>query len=167
MRRIRLYTNAIMESNIALYLRLGYQETRREAYLSSTLVHMSKDLNQTHSSQATQIVLAFNEALNARDLDGMMRLLTEDTVFENTYPPPDGERFEGQAAVRGFWQEFFQGSGSARIEPEEIFAAGERVVMRWVYRWTDPEGKEGHIRGVDVYRLREGLIAEKLSYVKG
>jgi GNAT superfamily N-acetyltransferase/ketosteroid isomerase-like protein len=167
LRRIRLYTNAVMESNLALYRRLGYQETRRETIQGSTRVDMSKDLNQAHSPQATQLVLAFNEALNARDLDGMMRLLTEDTVFENTYPPPDGERFAGQEAVRGFWQEFFQGSGAARIEPEEIFAAGERVVMRWVYRWTDREGDEGHIRGVDVYILRDGLIAEKLSYVKG
>jgi GNAT superfamily N-acetyltransferase/ketosteroid isomerase-like protein len=167
LRRIRLYTNAIMESNIALYQRLGYVETRREAYLGTMLVHMSKDLNQAHAPQAVQVVLAFNDALNARDLDGMLRLLTADTVFENTYPPPEGVRFVGQDAVGGFWQEFFHGSGSARIEPEEIFSAGERAVMRWVYRWTDAQGQEGHIRGVDVYKLRDGLIAEKLSYVKG
>lgn len=42
--RLRLYTNAIMQSNIALYLRLGYRETRREPYLGSTLVHMDKEL---------------------------------------------------------------------------------------------------------------------------
>lgn len=40
--RIRLYTNALMVDNIALYLRLGYEETGREAYLGSTLVHMAK-----------------------------------------------------------------------------------------------------------------------------
>lgn len=33
-----------MQSNIALYLRLGYRETRREPYLGSTLVHMDKEL---------------------------------------------------------------------------------------------------------------------------
>ena len=128
---------------------------------------MSKDLNQAHAPQSVQIVLAFNEALNTRDVEGMMRLLTEDTVFENTYPPPDGERFVGLEAVSSFWREFLRSSGSARIEPEEVFASGERVVLRWVYRWRDLEGEEGHIRGVDVYTLRGGLIAEKLSYVKG
>jgi hypothetical protein len=42
-------------------------------------------------------------------------------------------------------------------------------VMRWTYRWIDTSGQSGHIRGVDVYRLDvdQGLIAEKLSYVKG
>jgi hypothetical protein len=39
--------------------------------------------------------------------------------------------------------------------------------MLWCYHWVDASGTPGHIRGVDVYTLRDGLIAEKLSYVKG
>ena len=46
---IRLYTNARMEENIALYRRLGYEETRREEYLGSTLVHMAKQLTSVTS----------------------------------------------------------------------------------------------------------------------
>jgi ribosomal protein S18 acetylase RimI-like enzyme len=41
---LRLYTNERFEDNIRLYKRLGYQETSREAYLNSTLVHMKKKL---------------------------------------------------------------------------------------------------------------------------
>jgi len=118
-----------------------------------------------------QIVLRFNTALNAGDVDGMMRCMTGDCVFENTDPPPDGERFEGQAAVRAFWQEFFRSSSLAQIIVEDIFALGSaqdgRCVMLWRYQWIDVQGEPGHVRGVDVYRLRDGLIAEKLSYVKG
>jgi uncharacterized protein (TIGR02246 family) len=116
---------------------------------------------------AVRVVQRFNDALNARDVDGMMRLMTPDCVFENTDPAPDGARYQGQAEVRAFWESFFQGSAQAAIETEEIFAAAERCVMRWTYRWTDLSGQAGHIRGVDVYRLERGLIAEKLSYVKG
>ena len=114
-----------------------------------------------------QLVRRFNDALNAADINGMMQFLTVDCVFENTYPPPDGERFEGQAAVRAFWEEFFRASTRAQIVIEEIFAQADRCVMLWRYEWVDPQGQAGHIRGVDVYRLRDGLIAEKLSYVKG
>jgi ketosteroid isomerase-like protein len=113
------------------------------------------------------LVIRFNHALNARDLEAMMRSMTDDCVFENTYPPPDGERYEGQAAVRAFWDDFFRSSTEAQIEIEEIFAAADRVVMRWRYQWVEAGGKQGHIRGVDVYAIRGGLIAEKLSYVKG
>ena len=41
---IRLYTNERFEDNILLYRHLGYQETSREPFLNSTLVHMAKDL---------------------------------------------------------------------------------------------------------------------------
>jgi ketosteroid isomerase-like protein len=113
------------------------------------------------------VVTRFNDALNRRDVDGMMRLMTADCVFDNTHPPPDGTRYAGQAEVRAFWEDFFQGSQQAWIETEQIFSLGERCVMLWVYRWVDPQGNPGHVRGVDVYTLRDGLIAEKLSYVKG
>jgi predicted SnoaL-like aldol condensation-catalyzing enzyme len=83
-------------------------------------------------------------------------------VFENTFPTPDGTRYAGQAAVRAFWVEFFGSSPRAVFETEDIFAAGERCAVCWRYSWGD-----GHIRGVDVFRVRDGKVAEKLSYVKG
>ena len=128
---------------------------------------MSAAIHNASPHSAVLVVTRFNDALNARDVEAMMRLMTPDCVFENTAPPPDGARYEGRAAVRAFWEDFFHGSTQARFEVEEIFAAENRCVMRWVYRWTDPAGQAGHIRGVDVYTLADGLIAAKLSYVKG
>lgn len=52
---------------------------------------------------------AFNEAFGRHDVDAVMNLMTDDCVFENTLPPPDGDRYVGQADVRKFWQEFFDG----------------------------------------------------------
>ena len=119
----------------------------------------------TASTQAT--VERFNEAFNRHDVDAVMALMTEDCVYDNTYPPPDGSKFEGQAKVRAFWKDFFKGSQDPRIEIEDIFGAGDRCAMRWTYRWSEPDGQSHHIRGVDLYRIRDGKVAEKLSYVKG
>lgn len=116
---------------------------------------------------SVSVVMRFNEALNARDVDGMMRLMTDDCVFENTYPAPDGTRYTGQAQVRTFWDSSFQTSRYARIEVELIFGMGVRCVMLWKYHWVNGDGEQGNIRGVDIYSLEGGLIAEKLSYVKG
>lgn len=121
----------------------------------------------TEGEDAVRLVLRFNDALNARDLDAAMRLMTEDCVFENTYPGPDGTRYEGKPAVRGFWEGFFATSRDPYFEVEDVFGCGERCVMRWIYHWLDAAGAPGHVRGVDILRLRGGLIAEKLSYVKG
>ena len=109
----------------------------------------------------------FNQAFGRHDADGVMQAMTDDCVFENTCPPPDGERYAGQAEVREFWERFFRSSPGAVFETEEIFAAGDRCVTRWLYRWVDGAGKPGHIRGVDIFRVRSGKVAEKLSYVKG
>ncbi len=118
------------------------------------------------SAATLETVTAFNEAFNAHDVDHVMALMTEDVVFENTRPAPDGERHEGQAAVRAFWEAFFQRSPRARFAAEEVFAVGDRCVVRWVYHWVR-DGAPGHVRGVDIFRVRDGRVAEKLSYVKG
>ena len=117
---------------------------------------------------AMRIVMEFNEAFNRHNVPEMMKLMTEDCVFENTDPAPDGTRYSGKEAVTQFWQDFFRQSPKARIEIEEIFGMGNnRYVMRWRYQWVDAAGKEGHVRGVDIFQVRDGLISEKLSYVKG
>lgn len=116
---------------------------------------------------ATRIVLEFNEAFNRHDVAGMMKLMSDECIFENTYPAPDGSRYSRKEAVTQFWQDFFRESSQAHIEIEEIFGLGERCVLRWRYNWVDMDGKQGHIRGVDIFRVRDGSILEKLSYVKG
>jgi ketosteroid isomerase-like protein len=42
----------------------------------------------------------------------------------------------------------------------------DRAVVRWVYQKTR-NGQPWHLRGVDVFRVRDGRVAEKLAYVKG
>lgn len=108
----------------------------------------------------------FNAAFDGHDVEGVMAAMTPDCVFENTSPFPDGTRFVGQAAVKEFWTRFFQNSPSARFEAEDVFAAGDRCTVRWVYHKTK-DGQPWHIRGVDVFRVKDGKVAEKLSYVKG
>ena len=109
----------------------------------------------------------FNAAFARHDVAGVMAAMTEDCVFENTSPAPDGERYEGQAAVRAVWEGFFAASPGAAFETEEACAAGDRCVVRWLYRWGPDGERPGHVRGVDVFRVRDGKVAEKLSYVKG
>ncbi len=116
---------------------------------------------------AMRIVLAFNDAFNRHDVSEMMKLMSENCVFENTDPAPDGTRYAGKEVVTQFWQDFFHESSHAHIDIEEIFSLGMRCIMRWQYSWEDAEGKKGHVRGVDIFKVEDGLITEKFSYVKG
>lgn len=113
------------------------------------------------SPDATLAAVArFNLAFSARDLDAIAAACTDDCVFVDT-TPPDGLPHEGPRAVAAAFGGVF-GSPGATFETEEGFVAGDRAVFRWRYGWDG-----GHVRGVDVFRVRDGRVAEKLSYVKG
>ncbi len=114
-----------------------------------------------------RVVIAFNDAFNRHDVAGMMQLVSNDCVFEEPQPPPDGTVFSGKNAISQYWQSFFARSPQAHIKIEETFGYGLRCVMRWRYDWVDESGNSGHVRGVDLFRVQNGLIIEKLSYMKG
>jgi hypothetical protein len=108
-----------------------------------------------------EVVEAFGTAWAQHDLDAAMAMITDDCVFEATGPAPDGTRCIGADAIGAVWKPIFDDPGS-RFEEEEIFLVGDRVVQRWRYNFDG-----GHVRGVDLFRVRDGKVAEKLSYVKG
>jgi ketosteroid isomerase-like protein len=118
------------------------------------------------SDQTRATVERFNDAINRQDIAVVAELLDDNTLFENTNPPPDGSRIEGKAAVLAFWEKWFANNAGARFEAEELIVAGDRCTVRWIYRKTR-DGKPWHLRGVDVFTVRNGRILAKLSYVKG
>ncbi len=97
----------------------------------------------------------------------MLAMMAEQVVFENAAPAPDGDRYQGKAAVMQFLQDFFRESPQAHMQIEEIFGMGLRCVVRWRYDWEDAAGVKEHVRGLDIFQVKDGLISEKLSYVKG
>jgi ketosteroid isomerase-like protein len=114
-----------------------------------------------------EAVEAFGRAFADQDVEAVMARMTEDCVFENTMPAPDGERLTGAEAVAACWRQFFASTPSARFRTEEAFAAGDRAVVRWTFDWDEGPENRGHVRGVDLFRVSDGRVAEKLSYVKG
>lgn len=117
--------------------------------------------------QATRTAIDnFNEAFNRHDADGLAAFLTEDTVFEDTSPAPDGRRIEGKANVVEFWRGWFARNSDARFEAEEVIVSGDRAVVLWVYHKVR-NAQPWHLRGVDIFTVRDGKVAAKLAYVKG
>jgi steroid delta-isomerase-like uncharacterized protein len=118
------------------------------------------------SQSSLDVVNRFNDAINRHDVAAVAALLSDDTIFENTSPAPDGARIQGKQAVTAFWEKWFTSNPDAKFEAEETIVAGNRCTVLWIYRKTR-DGKPWHLRGVDVFTVRDGKIAAKLSYVKG
>jgi ketosteroid isomerase-like protein len=125
------------------------------------------DQSAQSQDQATRAAIdSFNDAFNRHDADALAALLTEDTVFEDTSPAPDGRRIEGKAAVVEFWRGWFARNSGARFETEEVIVSGNRAVVRWVYHKMR-NGQPWRLRGVDIFTVSDGKVAAKLAYVKG
>lgn len=109
-------------------------------------------------------VVRFNLAFGAHDLDAIDAAVSDDVYFVDT-SPPDGRRHEGRAAVRAAFAQLFEASPDASFTTESGFVAADRVVEHWLYQWG--EGETDHVRGIDVFTTRDGLVTSKQSYVKG
>jgi ketosteroid isomerase-like protein len=128
---------------------------------------MTSEQDAMVTAQTTRLVIdRFNEAFNRHDVDALAALLTDDTVFEDTSPAPDGRRIEGKPAVVEYWRTWFARNDDAVFETEDVIVSGDRAVVRWIYRKVR-KGQPWHLRGVDVFTVRDGRVAEKLAYVKG
>jgi len=121
---------------------------------------------QTGGLTTRAVIDRFNEAFNRHDADALASLLTDDTVFEDTSPAPDGQRIEGKTAVVAYWRGWFARNPDAKFEAEDVIVSGDRAVVRWVYHKMR-NGQPWHLRGVDVFTVRDGKVAAKLAYVKG
>jgi ketosteroid isomerase-like protein len=136
------------------------------AVCATTFFFASLAYPQSGQPSTRTVIDRFNEAFNRHDADALAALLTEDTVFEDTSPAPDGTRIEGKAAVVAFWRAWFARNADARFEAEDVIVSGDRAVVRWIYRKMR-NGQPWHIRGVDIFTVRDGKVAAKLAYVKG
>jgi len=115
-------------------------------------------------SQATAAVIdAFNRAFFDRDPAAIAPLVAEDCVIEAITPAPDGALLLGKAAALANWQGLVSETHS-HFEQEEVLVAGDRALIRWRYVFG-PRGADA-LRGINVMRVRDGLIVEAMGYAK-
>jgi len=107
------------------------------------------------------VIQRFHDAFNAHDLEALADLWSDDCVFEDT-TPPDGSRHVGRERVLQACRDFFAQSPNAHFDIEDVVTVGDQGFVRWRYEWAD-----GHVRGVDVMRVRDGKVSESFAYVKG
>lgn len=103
----------------------------------------------------------YGKAWAAHDLDAMMALHTEDTVF--LIHGAGGEEAVGAAAVRAAFAEALARSPDLRFQPVRVYFGEAHFVSQYVMSGT-VEGKPYHCDGVDIFLVRDGLVARKDTY---
>jgi ketosteroid isomerase-like protein len=115
------------------------------------------------SKTTAEVVARFLAAFEQRDPKVIRDLVAPDCVMEAMQPAPNGLRVEGYDANVAFW-EAMVADPVGTFEVEDVVICGDRATNRWRYRWGD--GDDGAVRGVTLFVVRDGKIAEALAYAK-
>ncbi|MCG7506760.1 nuclear transport factor 2 family protein [Mesorhizobium retamae] len=113
------------------------------------------------SNNTLEIMQRFNRAFQDHDPTLLDELIAEDCVMESIQPAPNGTRYEGREACLAFWQAL-AAERVSHFDLEDITAMGDSAVIRWRFNFGDG----GSVRGVNLMRVRDGLIVEALGYAK-
>ncbi len=109
----------------------------------------------------------FADAWNRHDLDALMSMMSDDCAFEaSAGPQVNGQRSEGQLAVRAAFAAVFEAYPDAHWANARHFIAGNRGVSEWTFTGTRQDGTRVEVNGCDLFTFHEGKIALKNSYRK-
>jgi ketosteroid isomerase-like protein len=118
-----------------------------------------------HNAATTDAVMRrFNDVFQLHDPSALRELVAEDCVIENTQPAPNGSRHIGRDACIALWTGIATAPGT-HFELENVIVTGDRAIILWRFCWGD--GEANSVRGVNLMRVRDGLIVEAKGYVKG
>ena len=118
----------------------------------------------------------YNEAWNAHDVDAIVAMHTEDSVFENH---TTGDVNVGREAIGKTITGIFRVFPDLTFEGRRQYIREDLVVQEWTARGThqgkmtrsgievEPTGRAVEYRGMDVIPIQDGLVARKDVYSDG
>jgi uncharacterized protein (TIGR02246 family) len=122
---------------------------------------------QSTDRDLEKLLAAFADAWNRHDVDLLMSMMTDDGVFEASGGNHvNGERHEGQQAVRAAYAAVFAQYPDAHWGNARHLVKGDRGVSEWTFTGTLKDGKRVEVTGCDLFTFRSGKIAVKNSFRK-
>jgi steroid delta-isomerase-like uncharacterized protein len=118
----------------------------------------------------------YNAAWNDHDVDAIVSMHTEDSVFENH---TTGDLNEGREAIGTAISGIFTVFPNLSFETRRQYLRDDLVIQEWTASGThkgmmrrsgievEPTGREVDYRGMDVIPIRDGLVARKDVYSDG
>lgn len=113
-----------------------------------------------------QTLRDFAAAWDARDVDGLMQLMTKDCVYLASVGPEPGRTYVGAAAVREGFREMLAYDADGESRGGRAVIAGHLGIAEWSYLKRGSNGAIVEVRGCDVLEFRGERIARKDAFRK-
>jgi steroid delta-isomerase-like uncharacterized protein len=124
-------------------------------------------------SELQEFIDRYNDAWNAHDVEAIVAMHTEDSVFENHVT---GDRNVGREQIAKAISGIFAVFPDLSFEGRTQYIRDDLVVQEWTARGTHegtmtrggievaPTGKRVEYEGMDIIPIRDGLVARKDVY---
>jgi steroid delta-isomerase-like uncharacterized protein len=108
-------------------------------------------------------VQRYYDAYNKKNEAILSEVIADDYVDYGHEPPGRGVQ-----GAKGDYQDIARAFADARFDIDEMFGSDDRVVVRWTLHAThtgpfaglSPTQRKAAVRGISLYRLRDGKITE-------
>jgi steroid delta-isomerase-like uncharacterized protein len=129
-----------------------------------------------NGAELQEFIDRYNAAWNAHDVDAIVSMHTEDSVFENH---TTGDVNVGKEAIANAITGIFGVFPDLSFEARSQYIRDDLVVQEWTARGThegpmnrsgmtiEPTGKKVEYRGMDIIPIEDGLVARKDVYSDG
>ena len=127
-------------------------------------------------AELQEFIDRYNAAWNDHDVDAIVSMHTEDSVFENH---TTGDAYIGKDAIANAIAGIFAVFPDLNFEARSQYIRDDLVVQEWTARGThegpmtrsgikvEPTGRKVEYRGMDIIPIRDGLVARKDVYSDG
>jgi steroid delta-isomerase-like uncharacterized protein len=124
-------------------------------------------------AELQEFIDRYNDAWNAHDVDGIVAMHTEDSVFENHVT---GDVNVGREAIGDAIRGIFSVFPDLYFEGRRQYIREDLVVQEWTATGThqgtmtrsgvkvEPTGRRVEYKGMDVIPIEDGLVARKDVY---
>jgi len=135
---------------------------------------VNAELPESSGHPLEKIIAAYGDAWNRHDIEAILAMHTEDSVFENH---TSGGKGVGKDAIRQILKGVFAAFPDLRFEARRTYVRDGLITQEWTATGTlatpftrggttvNPTGKSISWHGVDVIPFVNGLVARKDVYV--
>jgi ketosteroid isomerase-like protein len=112
----------------------------------------------------SEVVDRLIAALNAHDLEAAAALMHED--YHSEQPAHPGRAFVGRAQMHANWKTILEGIPDFHAELIRSVDDGDTTWSEWSWSGHRAEGQDLQVRGVTLFKVRDGKIASGRLYME-
>lgn len=112
-------------------------------------------------SNVETFLTVFNQAWASHDVDTIVSGVTDDIHFRMAL---DEEGIRGKQAFKAWLSEMPKPESKLSLTTERLFVSGNDAMLSGYMEMTKPDGTHCKFAFCDIYKLRDGKVAELLAY---